>query len=197
MEIVKIEAQSRSEKGKNAAKSLRGQGLIPCNLYGGKENINFAVADADIRPLIYTPAFKVAELTIGGNTVKAIVKEIQAHPLTDNIIHIDFQELVDDVKVKVAVPLKLIGSPKAVAMGGKLEQTMRKLNILALPKDLPSEIVFDVSDMDFGHIRRIKDLPAEGITYLHQPNIPIARLAVTRAVKEAEAAAAKDAKGKK
>lgn len=76
MEIVKIEAQSRSEKGKNAAKSLRGQGLIPCNLYGGKENINFAVADADIRPLIYTPAFKVAELTIGGNTVKAIVKEI-------------------------------------------------------------------------------------------------------------------------
>lgn len=197
MEIVKIEAQGRSETGKNAAKSLRGQGLIPCNLYGGKENVNFAVAEPDIRPLIYTPAFKLAELNVNGRAVKAIVKEIQAHPVSDKIIHIDFQELVEDVKVKVAVPLKLTGTPKAVSMGGKLEQTMRKLNILAFPKDLPSEIVFDVADMDFGHIRRIKDLPSEGLTYLHQPNIPIARLAVTRAVKEAEAAAAKEAKGKK
>ena len=197
MEIVKVETTSRPETGKKATNALRSNGMIPCNLYGGKENVNFAVAEASVRTLIFTPAFKLAELSLGGKMVKAIVKELQAHPVSEKILHIDFQELVDDVKVKVAVPLIFKGVPKAAAMGGKVEQTMRKLNVLAFPKDLPSEIVLDVSDMDFGSIKRIKDLGYETVTFLHSASIPVARLAVTRAIKEAEAAAAKEAKGKK
>ena len=114
--------------------------------------------------------------------------------LPEKLKHLDFQELVESVKVKVDVPLKFTGTPKAAAMGGKVEQTMRKLTVFALPKDLPSIITLDVSDMDFGDVKRIKELEIAGVTLLHSPNIPVARLAITRAVKEEAAAAATPAK---
>jgi large subunit ribosomal protein L25 len=190
MEVVKIEAHHRTDLGKKAAKTLRKQGSIPCNLYGGKENINFSAPTTSFKALIFTPDFKLAEITVGGKTYTAILKDLQADPVTDRIDHLDFQELVEGTPVKVAVPLKFTGTPKAAAMGGKVEQTMRKLNILALPKDLPSVITLDVSDMDFGSIKRIKELSVAGVEILHSPNIPVARLQVTRAVKEEAAAAA-------
>jgi large subunit ribosomal protein L25 len=194
MEVVKIEAQKRTDLGKKASKGLRGQGQIPCNLYGGKENINFYAPYASFRTLIFTPDFKVAEIIIDGQTYRAIVKDLQADPVTERIDHLDFQELVEDRKVKVHVPLKFTGTPKAAAMGGKVEQTMRKLTVFALPKDLPNVITMDVSDMDFGDIKRIKELSLPGVEILHSGNIPVARLAVTRAVKEEAAAAAAPAK---
>jgi large subunit ribosomal protein L25 len=190
MEVVKIEAQKRTELGKKATNVLRKQGQIPCNLYGGKENLNFYAPYASFRPLIFTPDFKLAEITVDGVTYRAILKDLQANPVNEHIDHLDFQELVDDRKVKVNVPLKFVGTPKAAAMGGKVEQTMRKLTVLGLPKDLPSVITMDVSDMDFGSIKRIKELSIPGIEILHSPNIPVARLQVTRAVKEEAAAAA-------
>ena len=189
MEVVKIEAQKRTDLGKKASKTLRNEGQIPCNLYGGKENVNFYAPYASFRSLIFTPDFKLAEITVDGTTYRAILKDLQANPVNEHINHLDFQELVDDRKVKVHVPLKFIGTPKAAAMGGKVEQTMRKLTVLALPKDLPSVITMDVSDMDFGSIKRIKELSLPGVEILHSPNIPVARLMVTRAVKEEAAAA--------
>jgi large subunit ribosomal protein L25 len=190
MEVVKITAQKRTDLGKKATKALRKQGNIPCNLYGGKDNINFFAPYASFRSLIFTPDFKIAEISLDGQVYRAIVKDLQADPVSDSISHLDFQELVEDKKVKVSVPLKFTGTPKAAAMGGKVEQTMRKLNVLALPKDLPSVITLDVSDMDFGSIKRIKELSLPGVEILHSPNIPVARLNVTRAAKEEAAAAA-------
>jgi len=192
MEVVKIEAQKRTELGKKATNVLRKQGQIPCNLYGGKENVNFYAPYASFRSLIFTPDFKLAEISVDGVTYRAILKDLQANPVNENIDHLDFQELVEDRKVKVNVPLKFTGTPKAAAMGGKVEQTMRKLTVLSLPKDLPAVITMDVSDMDFGSIKRIKELSIPGVEILHSPNIPVARLNITRAAKE-EAAAAKPA----
>jgi large subunit ribosomal protein L25 len=190
MEVVKIEAQKRTELGKKATNVLRKQGQIPCNLYGGKENVNFYAPYASFRTLIFTPDFKLAEISLDGKVYRAIVKDLQANPVNENIDHLDFQELVEDRKVKVNVPLKFTGTPIAAAMGGKVEQTMRKLTVFALPKDLPSVIEMDVSDMDFGSIKRIKEINLPGVDILHSPNIPVARLNVTRAVKEEAAAAA-------
>lgn len=194
MEVVKIEAQKRTELGKKATNVLRKQGQIPCNLYGGKENVNFYAPYASFRSLIFTPDFKLAEISLDGKVYRAIVKDLQANPVNENIDHLDFQELVEDRKVKVNVPLKFTGTPIAAAMGGKVEQTMRKLTVFALPKDLPSVITMDVSDMDFGSIKRIKEISLPGVDVLHSPNIPVARLNVTRAVKEEAAAAAAPAK---
>lgn len=190
MEVVKIEAQKRTDLGKKASKALRNQGQIPCNLYGGKENLNFYAPASSFKAIIFTPDFKLAEIVVEGVTYRAILKDLQADPVSERIDHLDFQELVDDKKVKVNVPLKFTGTPKAAAMGGKVEQTMRKLTVLALPKDLPNVITLDVSDMDFGSIKRIKELSVPGVEILHSPSIPVARLMTTRAVKEEAAAAA-------
>lgn len=193
METVSLNGQVRSERGKKAAAALRRQGLVPCNLYGGKENLTFSVAATDLRPLIYTPDFKLTEVNVDGKKIKAIVKETQFDPVKDFVKHVDFQELVDNVKVKVDVPLKLEGTPVAISMGGKLEQTMRKLTVFALPKDLPTLITINVADMDFNDVKRIRDIQLEGVTLMHAPAIPVARLATSRAAKEAQAAAAAEA----
>ncbi len=190
METVSIAAQPRTELGKKAAKALRKQGLVPCNLYGGKETINFSAPYTSLQPIVFTPAFKIAEIELNGKKIKAITKELQFDPVKDTVKHVDFQELVDDVKVKVEVPLKLNGVPAEVAMGAKLEQTMRKLKIYALPKHLPEVIVVEVGDLTVGQNKRIKDIQIEGITLLHSASIPVARLTSSRASKEAAAAAA-------
>ncbi len=190
METVSIAAQPRTELGKKAAKALRKQGLVPCNLYGGKETINFSAPYTSLQPIVFTPAFKIAEIELNGKKIKAITKELQFDPVKDTVKHVDFQELVDDIKVKVEVPLKLNGIPAEVAMGAKLEQTMRKLKIYALPKHLPEVIVVEVGDLTVGQNKRIKDIQIEGITLLHSASIPVARLTSSRASKEAAAAAA-------
>ena len=169
---------------------MRKQGLVPCNLYGGKETINFSAPYTSLQPIVFTPAFKIAEIELNGKKIKAITKELQFDPVKDTVKHVDFQELVDDIKVKVEVPLKLSGVPAEVAMGAKLEQTMRKLKIFALPKHLPEVIVVEVGDLTVGQNKRIKDIQIEGITLLHSASIPVARLTSSRASKEAAAAAA-------
>lgn len=190
METVALTAKVRTETGKKAAKALRNAGLVPANLYGGKETTNLALDYSSLRPLIYTPAFKLAEIELNGKKTKAIVKEVQFDPVKDLIVHVDLQELIDDVKVKVEVPLKLSGVPAGVSMGGKLEQTVRKLKVSALPKHLPSTVTVEVGDLDFGQVKRVRDIQVEGVTFLHSPATPVARLSASRASKEAAAAAA-------
>lgn len=195
MEVVKIEGKIRKDLGKKHSKSLRNQGVVPCNLYGGKENLNFEAPYASFKSLVYSSAFKTAEISIDGKVFRAFLKELQFHPVTDKVIHLDFQELVDDVPVRTELPLTLKGTPIAAAMGGKVEQTLKRLRVEALPKNLVEEVVLDISDMDFGSVKRVKDLQQNGVKFLHQDAIPVARLAITRAVKEEAAAAAAPAKG--
>lgn len=191
METVVINGTPRTELGKKATRALRKAGNVPCNLYGGKETLNFYAPLPEFRKLIYTPDFRVAEINLNGKTYKAIVKDSQFAPVNDELLHLDFQELVDDVKVKVSVPLRLLGTPKGLILGGKLEQTFRKLQVLALPKDLPSKIEIDISDMDLGAVKRIRDIVAPGVTFLHSLANPFVKVNVPRAAKEeAQAAAA-------
>lgn len=190
METVVINATPRTELGKKATRALRKAGNIPCNLYGGKETLNFFAPVAEFRKLIFTPDFRLAEINLNGKAYKAIVKDSQFAPVNDELLHLDFQELVDDVKVKVYVPIRLNGTPKGIILGGKLEQAFRKLHILALPKDLPTSIEIDVTDMDLGAVKRIKDIVIPGVTFLHSPANPFAKVNVPRAAKEEVKAAA-------
>jgi large subunit ribosomal protein L25 len=190
METVVVNGTPRTELGKKATRALRRAGNVPCNLYGGKETINFYAPVASFRKLIYTPDFRLAEINLGGKTVKAIVKDLQFESVKDDLLHIDFQELVDDVKVKVSIQLKLTGTPKGIILGGKLEQPFKRLSILALPKDLPDSIEVDVTDMDLGAIKRIKDLNIPGVTILHAPMNPYAKVMIPRAAKEEPVATA-------
>ena len=184
MEKVVINGTPRTELGKKATRALRKAGNTPCNLYGGTETLNFYAPTSSFRKLIFTPDFRVAEINLNGKTYTAIVKDSQYEPILGGLLHLDFQEMVDNVKVKVAIPLKLKGTPKGITDGGVLEIAFKKLNILALPKDIPSVIEVDVTTMQLGDIKRIKDIVIPGVTILHAPSNPFAKVQIPRAVKE-------------
>lgn len=189
METIVVNGTLRTEFGKKATRALRKAGNIPCNLYGGADTVSFYAPVAEFRKLIYTPDFRIAEINVDGKKYKAILKEGQFDPVKDDLMHLDFQELVDTVKVKVSVPLRLLGTPRGTATGGKMEQVLRKLTIMALPKHLVTAVELDVTDLDMGGIKRIRDIKAEGITFLLSSSNPVARIAIPRAAK-ADAAAA-------
>ena len=190
METVVINGAPRTELGKKATRALRKAEITPCNLYGGPATLNFQAPTAEFRKLIYTPDLRVAEINLEGKTYRAIVKELQFDPVSDALLHIDFQELQDDRAVKVSVPLKLTGTPAGLTLGGKLEQAVRRLNISALPKDLVSSISLDVAAMGLGDTKRIRDLQVEGVTILHPEALPVVRVTIPRKAAEDAAAAA-------
>lgn len=191
METVIINGTARTELGKKATRALREAGNVPCNLYGGEGNVNFYAPATEFKAIVYTSDFKTAEVNVGGKSYKAILKEIQFDAVTDAIKHLDFQQLVDGKAVKVSLPLHLKGTPKGAATGGKLEQTVKRLNVFATPEHLRAAIELNVEDMDMGGIKRVKDIEVEGLELLHAPAIPVARMSVPRAAKEAAAAEAK------
>lgn len=191
METVVVTGAPRTELGKKATRALRKTGNIPCNIYGGKETLNFSAPASAFKKLIYTPEFRIAEVQLDGKSFKAIVKEAQFHPVNDTLLHVDFQELVDTVPVKVSVPVNLKGTPKGASLGGKVEQVQRRLNIMALPKDLVSGIDLDITELDLGSILRISDLKSDNLTFLLSDTNPVARMPIPRAAKGAAAEEAK------
>jgi large subunit ribosomal protein L25 len=140
MNTIAIEAQARTEMGKKATKALRATGMIPCVLYGGKENVNFAVTPKQIKDVVYTDKFVIAHITVDGKTHEAILKDVDIEPVSDKLLHLDFQELVKGKKVKVEIPVKLTGFAKGVKSGGKLELSLRKLIVKTTPENLVSDI---------------------------------------------------------
>jgi large subunit ribosomal protein L25 len=194
METIIINGTARTELGKKATRALRAAGNVPCNLYSNEGNVNFFAPVSQFKKLIYSSDFKVAQVEVDGKTYKAIVKEIQFEPVKDTLNHLDFQALEAGKPVKVSLPLKLVGTPKGAAVGGKLQQTMKRLNVLAAPEALRESIELNVEDVDLGGIKRVKDIVLNGMELLHSPSIPVARMDVPRAAKEAAAEAAKAGK---
>ena len=134
MEFISLTGQLRPDTGKTASKSLRREGQIPCVLYSAKELVHFATTPQQVKNLIYTPDFHVAHLQIGENTYKCIVKDYQLHPLTNDLVHIDFLQLVDGQPIKLEVPVRVKGQSPGVKVGGKLVQKMRRVKIKTTPK---------------------------------------------------------------
>lgn len=201
METISVKAEVRTETGKKANKALRNTGRIPAVLYGGKDNHIFSTTIREVKKLIYTPDFKLAELDIDGAKHKAIVKEIQFHPVTDAIEHIDFIKLQDGVPIKVQVPVRFKGTSPGVREGGKLIQSIRNIAIKTTPENLVDELVADISHVTLGMAVRVKDLEiSDEIEVLSPGNIPVASVNVPRALKsleeeEAELAEAEAAEG--
>lgn len=190
-EIVSVKGELREGKGKQLAKAIRREGRVPCVMYGGKEVVHFSASASDFKELVYTPAFKLAEIDLDGTVSRCVVKEIQFHPVTETIVHVDFQKLIDDVKVKVQLPLVLEGLPKGVKDGGKLIQNVRKIEVKSLPKNLVSQLVVDVTSMEMGQSRRVRDIRLEeGTEILTTGSVPVASVIIPRALRSKAAKAA-------
>jgi large subunit ribosomal protein L25 len=186
MKTIAISGSPRENVGKRDAKELRYSGKVPAVLYGGKEQIHFAVEAPSLRDIVYTPDVNFAELEIAGKKTKAILKEIQFHPLTEQILHVDFLQLFDDKKVTMEIPVKLTGTSPGVKMGGKLVQKLRKLKVNALPKDMPQYVEVSLEPLEVGKSTRVRDLKPEGYSITNVGEDTIVSVIMSRALKQAE-----------
>lgn len=187
MKTFELKGEIRSDFGKKAANSLRKNNLIPCVVYGGKdsENISFTVENNSILKLIYTPDVFVVNLTIGDRVMKAVIKEVQFHPVKDQATHIDFLHVYEDVPVVVAIPVKLEGLAAGVKAGGKLSLDLRKLRAKALYSNLPESLKIDVTKLKLGKSIQVGELSFENLEILNAKEAVVCRVQTTRVVSTA------------
>ena len=150
MIIVSIKAEKRDPLGSKTAASSRKEGKVPAVLYGGGEGVHISVSPLSLRPLVYTPEFKVVEIDIDDKKETCIVKDVQFNPLTDEIQHVDFLKLIDGNPVKVAIPISFQGASPGVKNGGVLIKKLRKINVKALPEKLADVLNLDISELELG-----------------------------------------------
>ncbi len=186
METIALKVEPRDTKVKAAV--IRKEGRIPCVIYGGDHLEHVSTHINDVKHLIYTPAFKLADVDMGTKNLKCIIKDVQYHPITDNIVHIDFLAIEDGRKVKVEIPVKFRGVSPGVKAGGKLMQTLRKIKVKVDPVHIVDELFIDISELQLGAAVRVKDIDAnENLEIMFNEATPVATVEVPRAVKSAAA----------
>ena len=194
MNTIELIGYQRTNVGKQAAKQLRTEANVPGVLYGGKEQVRFYTPMALLRALVYTPQAHFVLLNIAGATYRCILQDIQFHPVSELILHIDLLQIFEHKKISMAIPTALVGNSPGVAKGGRLVNKMRKLPVSAYPKDMPDQIKINVSTLDLGQVIRIRDIQTEQYTILAPASIPVAVVAMTRALRTAGEEATKAAK---
>lgn len=186
MKSFEVKVEKRAEVGKKDTKKLRKEGKVPCVLYGGEEVIHFSAEEGDLRNLIYTPNSYIVKLLFGDKTIDAVVQDMQFHPISDRVLHIDFVEVFEDKKAIIKVPVRLTGFSKGVKEGGKLRQDLRKLKIKALPKDLPDFLEVDITDIGIDESIIVRDLNFENLEILDAKTNVVVIVLSTRAAAMAE-----------
>jgi large subunit ribosomal protein L25 len=187
MKTVSLSGSLRANVGSKDAAETRGKGLVPCVLYGGKEQIHFSADIRDFKNLVYTPDVAQVDLNIEGRNFKAIVQEVQYHKLNDQIIHVDFLELVPGKAVTMAIPVKLNGQAEGVKAGGKLVLKQRKLRVKGIPEKLPTYVELNIESLAIGRGIAIGDIKIEGCELIQPKNITVVTVESTRAAAAAEA----------
>ncbi|MCE1200334.1 MAG: 50S ribosomal protein L25/general stress protein Ctc [Marinilabiliales bacterium] len=185
MKKFEIKGTARQALGKKDSKQLRAQDLVPCVLYGGEEPIHFFAPESEFRKLVYTPKVYQAVIDIDGKVYNAFMQELQFHPVTDKLLHIDFLEISDKKAIKVDLPVKLEGYAKGIQQGGRLKANLRTLKVKGNFNNLPDEIVIDVTNLGIGESIRVGDIKAEGFDVILNKSVPVATVVVTRAARAA------------
>ncbi|MBR3559508.1 MAG: 50S ribosomal protein L25 [Bacteroidales bacterium] len=180
MKLVSISGSPRENVGKKDARAQRNQGLIPCVIYGGKEQKLFVVDERQFKDLLYTPEVKYAEVNINGDVRKAIVQEVQFHAITDKLLHVDFLEVVDGKPITIELPFKIKGTSPGVLKGGLLKKRVRKLKVRGLLENVPEEITADISPLDINDMMKIGDLHIDNLEIVDNPNKVILQVVPTR-----------------
>ena len=184
MKTIAIEGTLRDSLGGRNAKQLRRDGLVPCVVYGGEENIHFYTPEVSFKTLLYTPEVYHVEINIDGKTHSTIIRDVQYHPVSDDVEHVDFLELVPDKVVTLQVPVVLTGNSRGVRNGGRLKTNLRKLRVKSLPKSLPGHIEIDITNLRIGETVRVQDITTEGYEIDHEPTRAICLIQTARNVIE-------------
>jgi large subunit ribosomal protein L25 len=197
MKTVEIIGYRRANLGKSGSQKLRDEGLVPCVLYGGNEQVHFYAPMILFRDVVYTNEAHFVHLNIEGEESQAILQEVQFHPVSEIILHADFLRISDERKVKMNIPIRLVGEAPGVAKGGALVRKRAALKVYGFPNDLPDHIDVDVSSLDFHHAIKVADMKMDKLEFLDPKHASIAVVEVPRAAKllEETAAAAAPAEG--
>ena len=197
MKEINVTGQKRNDLGKKASKLLRKEGLIPCNIYGEKKDengkpvaVSFACPMSELRKVVYTPHIYVINLIIDGESHTAVMKELQFHPVTDALLHADFYEVNDQKPITIGIPVKLNGLAQGVRDGGRINLSIRKINVTAPCQIIPEHRDIDVTDLQLGKSIKVGELNFEGLTLSTPAEVVVCSVKATRASRSAAAAAA-------
>ncbi|ALM49025.1 50S ribosomal protein L25 [Flavobacterium psychrophilum] len=194
MKSITINGSERESVGKAATRTARNAGMVPCVLYGGDQPVHFTAEEKAFKGLVYTPNVHTVVVDLGGKTYNAILQDIQFHPVSDKILHIDFYQLDEAKEITMEVPVKVTGNSPGVMAGGVLRLNQRKLKVRALPKNLPDFVEASISELQMGNKLYVTSLPAENYKLLHPDNTVVAQVRISRAAMKAAQEAAKAAK---
>ena len=196
MKSINVKGTARTATGKKATRDLRKNGGVPCNLYGENKNENgesiamsFATTQEELRKLVYSPDIYSVNLTIDGKECKAVMKELQFHPVTDQLLHVDFYEITEEKPIVMEVPIQMTGLAEGVKAGGKLALQIRKLKVKALYNAIPERLVINVSNLALGKTIKVGELNFEGLELLNAKEAVVCAVKLTRAARGAAAAA--------
>ena len=197
MKEINVKGQKRSDLGKKASKEMRKEGMIPCNLYGEAKDANgqpeavaFMIPMAELRKVVYTPHIYVINLDIDGKKHTAIMKELQFHPVTDALLHVDFFEINEKKDISIGIPVNLVGHAQGVRDGGRMSLSIRKLVVKAPYKQIPEKLDIDVTAMTIGKSIKAGELNFDGLEIITPKDVVICSIKMTRAAAAAAAAAA-------
>jgi len=197
MKEINVSGQKRTETGKKASKLLRKEGLVPCNLYGEEKGENglpiamaFAAPMSELRKAVYSPHVYVVNLNIDGQEHKAIMKELQFHPTSDALLHADFYEVNETKAITVGIPVNITGHAQGVRDGGRLNLSIRKINVTAPYKQIPEKLDIDVTDLQLGKAIKVGQLSFEGLEIATPKEVIVCSVKATRASRSAAAEAA-------
>jgi large subunit ribosomal protein L25 len=181
MKSITINGSKRESVGKKATKALRNAGEVPCVLYGGDQPLHFSAPELAFSQLVYTPnAHTVVIALDNGDTLNAVLQDIQFHPVTDRILHVDFYQLFEDKEIAMDIPVVLVGNSKGVKNGGVLRRNNRKLRVKALPTNLPDFIEIDITPMKIGSKFYVRDLDQDKYRFLHTDNTVVCQIKTAR-----------------
>ena len=195
MKSITIKGSERESVGKVSTKALRNAGMVPCVVYGGEQPVHFSADERAFKNLVYTPEVHTVVIELeGGKKMNAIMQDIQFHPVSDKILHMDFYQLHDDKEITMEVPVKVIGKSPGVMAGGVLRLNQRKLKVKALPANLPDFIEADITPLQMGNKLYVTKIPVGDFKLLHPDNTVVCQVRISRAAMKAAQEAAKAAK---
>ncbi|WP_396143537.1 50S ribosomal protein L25/general stress protein Ctc [Flavobacterium sp.] len=201
MKSISIKGSERESVGKVATKAVRNAGMVPCVIYGGSQPVHFQAEAKAFKSLVYTPNAHTVAIDLGGKKFDAILQDIQFHPVSDAILHIDFFQLSDDKEIIMEVPVKITGTSPGVLLGGVLNLNQRRLKVKALPKNLPDFVEANISELQMGNKLYVTKLATNNFKLMHPDNTVVCQVKISRAAMKAAQEAAKAektaAKGKK
>ena len=199
MKEINVTGQKRTDLGKKASKLLRKEGLVPCNLYGEQKDENgkpvamsFAVPMTELRKVVYTPHIYVINLIIDGESHTAVMKELQFHPVTDALLHVDFYEVNDQKPLTIGIPVKLVGLAQGVRDGGRMNLSIRKINVTAPYQQIPEHLDVDVTALKIGKSIKVGELSFEGLEIATPKEVIVCSIKMTRNAQLAAQAAAEE-----